>query len=42
VRATDQTKRKQLADEIQKIALRKVAYVPCKFMGTPSGLKALR
>jgi peptide/nickel transport system substrate-binding protein len=28
VRATDQTKRKQLADEIQEIALREVAYVP--------------
>jgi peptide/nickel transport system substrate-binding protein len=28
VRATDQTKRKQLADEIQKVALREVAYVP--------------
>src|SRR3989449_3274455 len=28
VRATDQTKRKQLADEVQKIALSEVAYVP--------------
>jgi peptide/nickel transport system substrate-binding protein len=28
VRATDQTKRKQLADDIQKIALDEVAYVP--------------
>jgi peptide/nickel transport system substrate-binding protein len=28
VRATDQTKRKQLADEIQKIALSEVTYVP--------------
>ncbi len=28
VRATDQTKRKQIADEIQKIALDEVAYVP--------------
>jgi peptide/nickel transport system substrate-binding protein len=28
VRATDQTKRKQLADEIQKVALSEVAYVP--------------
>jgi peptide/nickel transport system substrate-binding protein len=28
VRATDQTKRKQLADDIQKVALREVAYVP--------------
>ena len=27
VRATDQAKRKQLADEIQKIALREVAYM---------------
>jgi hypothetical protein len=26
VRATDQTKRKQLADEFQKVALREVAY----------------
>jgi peptide/nickel transport system substrate-binding protein len=28
VRATDQTKRKQIADEIQKVALGEVAYVP--------------
>jgi peptide/nickel transport system substrate-binding protein len=28
VRATDQTKRLQLADEIQKVALREVTYVP--------------
>ena len=28
VRATDQAKRKQFTDEIQKIALREVAYVP--------------
>jgi peptide/nickel transport system substrate-binding protein len=28
VRATDQPRRKQLADEIQKIALDEVAYVP--------------
>jgi peptide/nickel transport system substrate-binding protein len=28
VRATDQTKRKQIADEIQKVALSEVAYVP--------------
>lgn len=28
VRATDQTKRKQLADEIQKVTLREVPYVP--------------
>ena len=28
VRATDQTKRKQLADEVQKVALSEVAYVP--------------
>jgi peptide/nickel transport system substrate-binding protein len=28
VRATDQTRRKQLAGEIQKVALREVAYVP--------------
>jgi ABC-type transport system substrate-binding protein len=28
VRATDQTKRKQLADEVQKVALDEVAYVP--------------
>jgi peptide/nickel transport system substrate-binding protein len=28
VRATDQAKRKQLADDIQKVALREVAYVP--------------
>jgi peptide/nickel transport system substrate-binding protein len=28
VRATDQTKRKQLADDIQKVALDEVAYVP--------------
>jgi peptide/nickel transport system substrate-binding protein len=28
VRATDQTKRKQIADDIQKVALREVAYVP--------------
>src|SRR3984893_6654263 len=29
VRATDQTKRKQLADEVQKVALSAVTYVPC-------------
>jgi peptide/nickel transport system substrate-binding protein len=28
VRATDQTKRKQLADEVQKVALSEVTYVP--------------
>jgi peptide/nickel transport system substrate-binding protein len=28
VRATDQTKRKQLADEVQKVALREATYVP--------------
>jgi peptide/nickel transport system substrate-binding protein len=28
VRATDQTKRKQIADEVQKVALGEVAYVP--------------
>ena len=28
VRATDPTKRKQIADEVQKVALREVAYVP--------------
>ena len=28
MRATDQAKRKQLADEIQKVALDEVAYVP--------------
>jgi len=28
VRATDQAKRKQLADEVQKVALSEVAYVP--------------
>jgi peptide/nickel transport system substrate-binding protein len=28
VRATDQTKRKQLADEVQNVALSEVTYVP--------------
>jgi peptide/nickel transport system substrate-binding protein len=28
VQATDQTKRKQLADEVQKVALSEVTYVP--------------
>jgi peptide/nickel transport system substrate-binding protein len=28
VRTTDQTKRKQLADEVQKVALSEVTYVP--------------
>jgi peptide/nickel transport system substrate-binding protein len=28
VRASDPTKRKQIADEVQKVALREVAYVP--------------
>jgi peptide/nickel transport system substrate-binding protein len=28
VRTTDQTKRKQLAEEIQKVALNEVTYVP--------------
>jgi peptide/nickel transport system substrate-binding protein len=28
VRATDQTKRKQLADEVQRVALSEVPYVP--------------
>ena len=28
MRATDQAKRKQIADEVQKVALSEVAYVP--------------
>jgi len=40
VRATDQAKRKQLADEIQKIALREVAYVPFGEWSSPTAFRS--
>jgi len=40
VRATDQTKRKQLADEIQKTALREVAYVPWGEWFSPTAFRS--
>jgi peptide/nickel transport system substrate-binding protein len=39
VRATDQTKRKQIADEIQKVALSEVAYVPWGEWAQPTALR---
>ena len=38
VRATDQARRKQLADEIQKVALDEVAYVPWGEWVSPDGV----
>jgi len=40
VRATDQIKRKQLADEIQKIALREVTYVPWGEWFSPTAFRS--
>lgn len=40
VRATDQTKRKQLAEEVQKIALREVAYVPWGEWTSPTAIRS--
>jgi peptide/nickel transport system substrate-binding protein len=39
VRATDQTKRKQLADEVQKVALSEVPYVPWGEWFQPTALR---
>jgi peptide/nickel transport system substrate-binding protein len=39
VRATDQTKRKQLADEVQKVALSEVTYVPWGEWSQPTALR---
>jgi peptide/nickel transport system substrate-binding protein len=39
VSATDPTKRKQLADDIQKVALDAVAYVPCGEWLLPTALR---
>jgi peptide/nickel transport system substrate-binding protein len=40
VRATDQKKRKQLADEIQKVALREVTYVPWGEWSWPTAFRS--
>jgi peptide/nickel transport system substrate-binding protein len=39
VRTTDEPKRKQLADEIQRIALSEVAYVPWGQFSYPTALR---